>query len=85
MPRSAYEDMDNMLDRVKMGQGSLLDKIQYKLGMYAKGDEGNPIVSDSVKKLMKYHGVSGLESTDDPLVATFKRKGKTVRVALPRD
>jgi hypothetical protein len=84
MPRSYFDEMDNMLDRVKEKRGSLLDNIQYALGAYAKGPSGPSIVPDDVKALMKYHGVSGMEPTEDPSVYTFMRGGKKVRVALPR-
>jgi hypothetical protein len=58
-----------------------LDKAQLALGMYAKPGTGG-VVSDKIKKLMRYHGVSGLEPTNDPKVASFKRNGRNVLVRL---
>ena len=60
---------------------SFADKAQLALGMYAKSGPGG-VVSDKTKKLMKYHGVYGLEPTNDPKVASFKRNGRNVLVRL---
>jgi len=58
-----------------------LDKAQLALGMYARSMPGG-VASDKVKKLMKYHGVHGLEPTKDPKVASFKRNGRNILVRV---
>lgn len=58
-----------------------LDKAQLALGMYARSTPGG-VASDKVKKLMKYHGVSWLEPTKDPKVASFKRNGRNILVRV---
>ena len=58
-----------------------LDKAQLALGMYARSMPGG-VASDKVKKLMKHHGVHGLEPTKDPKVASFKRNGRNILVRV---
>jgi len=75
--------------------GSILDKIQQKLGWYAKGvdelgypssaDKTDFIASDAVKAIMKYHGVEGFHGGSKPGEHFFFRDGKKIKVALPRE
>ena len=59
---------------------SFLDKAQLALGMYAKANPGG-VADEKTKKLMRYHGVDGLEPTNKPGTYTFKRKGKNILVS----
>ena len=58
---------------------SFSDKAQLALGMYAKTSPGG-VADEKTKKLMRYHGVSGMEPTSKPGTYTFKRKGKNILV-----
>lgn len=58
---------------------SFADKAQLALGMYAKATPGS-VADDKTKKLMRYHGVSGMYPTKTPGIYSFKRKGKNVLV-----
>ena len=58
---------------------SFSDKAQLALGMYAKAGPGG-VADEKTKKLMRYHGVSGMEPTSKPGTYTFKRKGKNILV-----
>ena len=59
---------------------SFLDKTQLALGMYAKASPGG-VADEKTKRLMKYHGVDGLEPTNKPGTYSFKRKGKNILVS----
>jgi hypothetical protein len=49
---------------------------------YKKPTEKSPIASDEIKKLMKFHGITGMEVKGSFGYFTDKQ-GKKVKIALP--